>query len=83
HGLPGVDDAEVSTVLDVTAHRGAVLAAMRAHATQIAVWTDGAHAAFALCDGVARPVFDTEYLTLARGPAAGAHDDLFGGLSQQ
>jgi hypothetical protein len=29
---------------------------------------------------VARPVFDTEYLTLVRGPAGGAHDDLFGGL---
>jgi N-acetyl-1-D-myo-inositol-2-amino-2-deoxy-alpha-D-glucopyranoside deacetylase len=80
HGLPGVDDAEVSTVLDVTAHRGAVLAAMRAHATQVKVWTAGPHAAFALADGVARPVFDTEHFTLARGPVAGAREDLFGGL---
>jgi N-acetyl-1-D-myo-inositol-2-amino-2-deoxy-alpha-D-glucopyranoside deacetylase len=79
-GLPGVDDAEVTTTLDVTAHRGTVLAAMRAHATQIEVWTSGAHAAFALADGVARPVFDTEHFTLASGAAAGASDDLFGGL---
>jgi N-acetyl-1-D-myo-inositol-2-amino-2-deoxy-alpha-D-glucopyranoside deacetylase len=80
HGLPGVDDAEVSTFLDVTAHRSAVLAAMRTHATQIRVWTAGLHAAFALSDGVARPVLDTEHFTLVRGPAMGAHDDLFGGL---
>jgi N-acetyl-1-D-myo-inositol-2-amino-2-deoxy-alpha-D-glucopyranoside deacetylase len=81
HGLPGVDDGEVTTSLDVTAHRNAVLAAMRTHATQIRVWTAGPHAAFALSDGVARPVSDTEHLTLVRGPAAGAHDDLFGGLA--
>ena len=79
-GLPGVADEQVTTRLDVTAHRGAVLAAMRAHGTQVRVWADGSHQAFALSDGVARPVFDTEYLTLVRGPAGGAHDDLFGGL---
>jgi N-acetyl-1-D-myo-inositol-2-amino-2-deoxy-alpha-D-glucopyranoside deacetylase len=79
-GLPGVADAEVTTRLDVTAHRSAVLSAMRAHGTQVRVWTDGPHQAFALSDGVARPVLDTEYLTLVRGPAGGAHDDLFGGL---
>jgi N-acetyl-1-D-myo-inositol-2-amino-2-deoxy-alpha-D-glucopyranoside deacetylase len=81
HGLPGVNDAEVTTVVDVTAHRGAVLTAMRAHATQVRLWTAGPDAAFALCDGAARPVLDAEYYTLARGVAAGAHDDLFGGLS--
>ncbi|MGB6165487.1 MAG: N-acetyl-1-D-myo-inositol-2-amino-2-deoxy-alpha-D-glucopyranoside deacetylase [Pseudonocardiaceae bacterium] len=80
HGLPGGSDAEVTTTLDVSAHRSAMLAAMRAHATQITVWTEGPHVAFALSDGVARPVFDIEYFTLARGAAAGAHDDLFGGL---
>ncbi|HKR52040.1 MAG TPA: N-acetyl-1-D-myo-inositol-2-amino-2-deoxy-alpha-D-glucopyranoside deacetylase [Pseudonocardiaceae bacterium] len=79
-GLPGVADAEVTTKLDVTAHRGAVLAAMRAHRTQVTVWTAGHHRAFALSDGMARPVLDTEHLTLVHGPAAGAHDDLFGGL---
>ncbi|MGH3775507.1 MAG: N-acetyl-1-D-myo-inositol-2-amino-2-deoxy-alpha-D-glucopyranoside deacetylase [Pseudonocardiaceae bacterium] len=79
-GLPGVADAEVTTRLDVTAHRSAVLAAMRAHSTQVRVWTAGPHQAFALSDGVARPVLDSEYLTLALGPAEGAQDDLFGGL---
>jgi N-acetyl-1-D-myo-inositol-2-amino-2-deoxy-alpha-D-glucopyranoside deacetylase len=79
-GLPGVADAEVTTSLDVTAHRAAVLAAMRAHGTQVKVWTAGEHAAFALCDGVARPVVGTEHFTLVRGPTAGSDDDLFGGL---
>ena len=80
HGLPGVDDAEVTTVMDVTEHRSAVLTAMRAHATQVRVWTSGSHAAFALSDGVARPVLDAEHFTLARGALAGAQNDLFGGL---
>ncbi len=79
-GLPGIADAEVTTSLDVTSQRAAVLAAMRAHGTQVQVWTAGTHVAFALCDGVARPVLDTEHFTLVRGPAAGSHDDLFGGL---
>ncbi|MGH3903993.1 MAG: N-acetyl-1-D-myo-inositol-2-amino-2-deoxy-alpha-D-glucopyranoside deacetylase [Pseudonocardiaceae bacterium] len=79
-GLPGVADAEVTTRLDVTAHRAAVLVALSAHATQLRVWTDGPHQAFALADGVARPVLDTEHLTLVRGPEQGAHDGLFGGL---
>jgi N-acetyl-1-D-myo-inositol-2-amino-2-deoxy-alpha-D-glucopyranoside deacetylase len=79
-GLPGVTDGEVTTRLDVAAHRAAVIAATRAHGTQVSVWVDGPHQAFALSDGVARPVLDTEYLTLARGPAPGAHDDLFCGL---
>ena len=82
HGLPGVDDAEVTTAVDVSAYRPAVLAAMRAHATQVKVWTAGPHAAFALADGVARPVFDTEYFTLAHGGAVGARDDLFSGLPE-
>jgi N-acetyl-1-D-myo-inositol-2-amino-2-deoxy-alpha-D-glucopyranoside deacetylase len=82
-GLPGVDDAEVTTALDVAAHRSAVLAAMRAHATQVRVWTSGRHAAFALSDGVARPVFDTEHFTLASGVGQVARDDLFGGLPRR
>ncbi|MDQ3826712.1 MAG: hypothetical protein M3325_13655, partial [Actinomycetota bacterium] len=57
--------------------------------TQVKVWTRGPYAAFALADGVARPVFDTEHFTLARGVTAyrplgwdidEARDDLFGGL---
>jgi N-acetyl-1-D-myo-inositol-2-amino-2-deoxy-alpha-D-glucopyranoside deacetylase len=80
HGLPGVADAEVTTALGVGAYRSAMLAAMRAHATQIKVWTAGPHAAFALSDGMALPVFDTEHFTLARGADAGVAEDLFGGL---
>jgi N-acetyl-1-D-myo-inositol-2-amino-2-deoxy-alpha-D-glucopyranoside deacetylase len=80
HGLPGVDDAAVTTAVEVGAYRSAVLGAMRAHATQVRVWSSGSHAAFALSDGVARPVFDTEHFTLASGVAEGARDDLFGGL---
>lgn len=80
-GLAAVADAEVSTRLDVSAQRAAVLSAMRAHATQIRVWTHGPHAAFALADGLARPVLDTEYFTLVAGPTQGAQDDLFGGLT--
>jgi N-acetyl-1-D-myo-inositol-2-amino-2-deoxy-alpha-D-glucopyranoside deacetylase len=79
-GLPGVADTEVTTRLDVTAYRGAVLAAMRAHHTQVKVWTNGPYHAFALSDGVARPVLDTEHFTLVRGPAEGSRDDLFDGL---
>jgi N-acetyl-1-D-myo-inositol-2-amino-2-deoxy-alpha-D-glucopyranoside deacetylase len=79
-GLPGVADAEVTTRLDVTAYRGTVLAAMRAHQTQVKVWVNGPHQAFALSDGVARPVLDTEHLTLILGPAERSHDDLFDGL---
>lgn len=79
-GLPGVADAEVTTRLEVTAHRPAVLAAMSAHGSQVQVWTSGPHHAFALYDGMARPVPNIEHCTLAHGPAEGAHDDLFGGL---
>ncbi|MGH3942168.1 MAG: N-acetyl-1-D-myo-inositol-2-amino-2-deoxy-alpha-D-glucopyranoside deacetylase [Pseudonocardiaceae bacterium] len=80
-GLPAVPDTEVTTVLDVTSHRAAVLAAMSAHSTQLRLWVAGPHQAFALSDGLARPVLDTEYLTLVCGPAQGAQNDLFGGLS--
>ncbi|MFN2496653.1 MAG: N-acetyl-1-D-myo-inositol-2-amino-2-deoxy-alpha-D-glucopyranoside deacetylase [Pseudonocardiaceae bacterium] len=79
-GLPGVTDAEVTTRLDVTASRPAVLAAMSAHGSQVSLWTSGPHHAFALSDGAARPVLDVEHFTLVHGPTAGAHDDLFGGL---
>lgn len=79
-GLPAAPDTAVSTRLDVTAHRAAVLAAMSAHGTQLRVWADDAHHAFALADGVARPILGTEHHVLVHGPPEGAHDDLFGGL---
>jgi N-acetyl-1-D-myo-inositol-2-amino-2-deoxy-alpha-D-glucopyranoside deacetylase len=80
-GLPAVADTEVTTRLDVAEYRAAVLTAMRAHHTQLLLWVAGPHHSFALCDGLARPILDAEYFTLAHGPASGAQDDLFGGLA--
>ena len=39
--LPSVPDETITVRLDVTAHRAARIAAMRAHATQIALWVEG------------------------------------------
>lgn len=85
HDLPSVPDASVDTEVDVAAQVPAKIAAMRAHATQIAVWsadgtTGGADRAFALSDGTARPIFDVEQFAQARGDSTGARHDLFGGL---
>ncbi|MQA16195.1 MAG: N-acetyl-1-D-myo-inositol-2-amino-2-deoxy-alpha-D-glucopyranoside deacetylase [Pseudonocardiaceae bacterium] len=76
-GLPGVDDSEVTTTVDITAQLPAKLAALRAHRTQVAVWPDGP--AMALSNRVARPVPAVEHFTLARGPVAAA-EGLFEGL---
>ncbi|MFI6346509.1 N-acetyl-1-D-myo-inositol-2-amino-2-deoxy-alpha-D-glucopyranoside deacetylase [Streptomyces sp. NPDC050560] len=76
--LPGVvDDERITTAVDGTPYAEAKAAAMAAHATQIEVvgrW-------FALSNGLAQPLFATEYYELAGGkdteaPAA----DLFAGL---
>lgn len=75
-GLPGVDDGEVTTAVDVSAQLPAKLAALQAHRTQVTVWPGGP--AMALSDGVARPVPTVEHFTLARG--AGATRDLFEAL---
>ncbi|PWW65400.1 N-acetyl-1-D-myo-inositol-2-amino-2-deoxy-alpha-D-glucopyranoside deacetylase [Actinokineospora spheciospongiae] len=79
--LPVVDDAEITTAIDVTDHLPAKLRALRAHATQIAVWRgdDGAHS-YSLTNDIAQPVLGHEYYTLARG-TTGADTDLFGGLA--
>jgi N-acetyl-1-D-myo-inositol-2-amino-2-deoxy-alpha-D-glucopyranoside deacetylase len=61
--LPVTDDAEISTVVSITEALPAKLAAMRAHATQIAV--DGVF--FALADHVGRPAMGVEFYTLVRG----------------
>ena len=77
--LPSVDDAVVTTRLDVSAHRAAVVAAMRAHATQVTVW-DGPQTVWALSNDVAQPLLDVEEYVLATpGPAPEA--DLFEGLA--
>ena len=86
--LPGVPDDAVTTVVDIRDQLPAKVAAMRAHATQVTVWEgpadDAAEAdgvrAFALSDGLARPLADHEEFTLVGGRAEPAHvrTDLFG-----
>jgi N-acetyl-1-D-myo-inositol-2-amino-2-deoxy-alpha-D-glucopyranoside deacetylase len=66
-------------VLDVAAYVPAKLAALRAHATQLAV-ADGDVPSFALTNEIAQPIPAKDSFVLAHGPAEGAADDLFGGL---
>jgi N-acetyl-1-D-myo-inositol-2-amino-2-deoxy-alpha-D-glucopyranoside deacetylase len=77
--LPTTPDEEITTVLDVAAYLPAKLAALRAHATQLAV-ADGAVPYFALTNRIAQPILAKDCFVLAHGPAEGAADDLFGGL---
>ena len=83
-GLPYfVPDEQVTTEVDGRAYLAAKTAALRAHATQIAV--DGDR--FALSDGRWQPVLSHEFYTLlagvsAPGPGTMEHD-LFAGLDAQ
>ncbi|RSD13382.1 N-acetyl-1-D-myo-inositol-2-amino-2-deoxy-alpha-D-glucopyranoside deacetylase [Amycolatopsis eburnea] len=77
--LPTTPDEEITTVLDVAAHLPAKVAALRAHATQLAV-VDGLVPYFALTNEVAQPIAAQDFFVLAHGPREGAADDLFGGL---
>jgi N-acetyl-1-D-myo-inositol-2-amino-2-deoxy-alpha-D-glucopyranoside deacetylase len=64
--LPGVvDDAKVSVVIDGSAYADRKTAAMRAHATQIAV--DGPF--FALSNDLGQPLSSTEYYRQVHGEA--------------
>ncbi len=87
----GTPDDDVTTEIDATAFLGAKLAAMRAHATQIAV--DGPF--FALSDNLGQRAGGREYYTLLAGPSArrgesagpgvagvarGREDDLLAGI---
>ena len=81
-GLPPywVPDDQVTTEIDGTGYLAAKTAAMRAHATQIAV----KGGSFALADGRWQPLLAQEYYTLLAGvagtdPGAREHD-LFAGL---
>ncbi|WP_406136804.1 N-acetyl-1-D-myo-inositol-2-amino-2-deoxy-alpha-D-glucopyranoside deacetylase [Streptomyces sp. NBC_01089] len=80
--VPGVVEDEVITAeIDGTAYAAAKSAAMRAHATQIAV--DGPF--FALSNDLGQPLFAREYYELVRG-ASGAPEgeretDLFAGVA--
>ncbi|MFG2760770.1 N-acetyl-1-D-myo-inositol-2-amino-2-deoxy-alpha-D-glucopyranoside deacetylase [Streptomyces wuyuanensis] len=78
--IPGVvADAEVTAEIDGSGHAAQKAAAMRAHATQIAV--DGPF--FALSNDLGQPLFTTEYYQLVRGtpgaPAGERERDLFAG----
>jgi N-acetyl-1-D-myo-inositol-2-amino-2-deoxy-alpha-D-glucopyranoside deacetylase len=78
----GVPDDQVTTEIDATSFLDAKVAAMRAHASQIAVDSPF----FALSDRVGQRAFGIEYYTLLagpRGPGVGSHDresDLFAGI---
>ncbi|HEX5407243.1 MAG TPA: N-acetyl-1-D-myo-inositol-2-amino-2-deoxy-alpha-D-glucopyranoside deacetylase [Pseudonocardiaceae bacterium] len=79
--LPTVPDESITTVIDIQEHVPAKLRALRAHGTQVTVWTDDeGHSGYALSNDIAQPVLPAEYYVLASGPAAGAATDLFGGL---
>jgi N-acetyl-1-D-myo-inositol-2-amino-2-deoxy-alpha-D-glucopyranoside deacetylase len=78
----GTDDENVTTAIDASGYLDAKLAAMRAHATQIAVDSPF----FALSDMVGQRALGTEYYTLLAGPAwtgslpADREPDLFASL---
>ena len=79
----GVPDEDVTTEIDATAYLERKLAAMRAHATQIAVDSPF----FTFSDGVGQRAFGREYYTLLAGPrgaGSGSHDresDLFAAIA--
>ena len=79
----GVDDSVVTAAVDGRAYLPAKMAAMRAHATQIAV--DGPF--FALSNNVGQLAFGIEYYRLVRGEAGpvvddhGREEDLFSGIA--
>ncbi|GAA5124901.1 N-acetyl-1-D-myo-inositol-2-amino-2-deoxy-alpha-D-glucopyranoside deacetylase [Pseudonocardia adelaidensis] len=74
--LPSVPDDAIRVRVDVAAQREARIAAMRAHATQVAVWPDGEVTAFAVSNLVAQPLLDVEeYVPLGDGAPS---EDLFG-----
>jgi N-acetyl-1-D-myo-inositol-2-amino-2-deoxy-alpha-D-glucopyranoside deacetylase len=79
----GVPDEDVTTEIDATAYLEQKLAAMHAHATQIAVDSPF----FTFSDGVGQRAFGREYYTLLAGPrgrGSGPYDresDLFAAVS--
>jgi N-acetyl-1-D-myo-inositol-2-amino-2-deoxy-alpha-D-glucopyranoside deacetylase len=75
--LPSVPDEAIRVRVDVSAQYAARVAAMRAHATQVAVWSDGEVTAFAVSNLVVQPLLDVEEFVPV-GEAAVSADDLFG-----
>jgi N-acetyl-1-D-myo-inositol-2-amino-2-deoxy-alpha-D-glucopyranoside deacetylase len=91
--LPSAPDDVVTTRLDVSADRAAIVAAMRAHATQISVWEGdgegacgpdqreaGGPVVYAMSNDVAQPLITVEEYALASGVGPAPADDLFAGL---
>jgi N-acetyl-1-D-myo-inositol-2-amino-2-deoxy-alpha-D-glucopyranoside deacetylase len=80
--LPTHDDAALTTLIDVSGVAGRKAAALRAHATQLAVSPD--ERTFALTNLIAQPILAEEAFILVRGDAApgpdGLEHDLFAGL---
>ena len=80
--IPGVvDDSLITAEIDGTSYAERKAAAMRAHASQIAV--DGPF--FALSNDLGQPIFATEYYQLVRGepgaPPGEREHDLFAGAA--
>ncbi|MGV0697883.1 N-acetyl-1-D-myo-inositol-2-amino-2-deoxy-alpha-D-glucopyranoside deacetylase [Mycolicibacter sinensis] len=76
-------DDRIDAVIEAPGSRAAKLAAMAAHATQVAVGPTGR--AFALSNNVAQPILDSEHYVLAAGSAGprdgrGWETDLLAGL---
>jgi N-acetyl-1-D-myo-inositol-2-amino-2-deoxy-alpha-D-glucopyranoside deacetylase len=78
--LPSVPDDAIRVRVDVSAQRAARVEAMRAHATQVAVWSDDEVTAFAVSNLVAQPLLDVEEFVPADGDVVTA-DDLFGEIA--
>jgi N-acetyl-1-D-myo-inositol-2-amino-2-deoxy-alpha-D-glucopyranoside deacetylase len=79
--LPSVPDKAIGARIDVSGQRRARIAAMRAHATQIALWESGDVVALAMSNLVAQPLLDVEEYVAADEPGGPAEDpieDLFG-----
>jgi N-acetyl-1-D-myo-inositol-2-amino-2-deoxy-alpha-D-glucopyranoside deacetylase len=81
--LPTVPDADVDVCVDVSGQREARLGALRAHATQVALWSaSGRTTAFAMSNGVAQPLLDVEeFVLLAGEPTGSGAVDLFAGVA--
>ena len=83
-----VPDADVTTAVDGLEQLPAKIAALRAHATQIALDLDGGVAALRLSNGVPQPVHAVEHYRLVHGVPAGPRDDdgretdLFAGVGE-
>ncbi|MGI5127579.1 N-acetyl-1-D-myo-inositol-2-amino-2-deoxy-alpha-D-glucopyranoside deacetylase [Pseudonocardia sp. CA-107938] len=74
--LPSVPDELVTTRVDVSAHRAARVAAMRAHATQVLVQSDGTDGpvVYSVSNLVAQPFTEVESFVAASGTVTAPHD---------